>query len=286
MMFTKKEIFSIPNILCYFRILLLPVFLWAYFDLQSDKGHLVAAGVLVLSSLSDFLDGFIARKYHMITELGKLIDPVADKLTQFVVACTLMYTYPAYALLVAIIVLKDGMLLFVGYYIYRKKDKHLSQAQMPGKVATAVFFVVSIILVAFYIPRTLLSSVLIYSTLVLMIIAMIYYGHSNGDLCLKYFAQTMQECFPKDSILGRYGGDEFVAYLKNVKPETVYACMESFQKKISHFTLSTGEVVELSASAGGVIFPEQGEDFVSLCKNADAVLYDIKQNGKAAFKMK
>ena len=98
------------------------------------------------------------------------------------------------------------------------------------------------------------------------------YGHSNGDLCLKYFAQTMQECFPKDSILGRYGGDEFVAYLKNVKPETVYACMESFQKKISHFTLSTGEVVELSASAGGVIFPEQGEDFVSLCKNADAVL--------------
>ena len=112
------------------------------------------------------------------------------------------------------------------------------------------------------------------------------YGHSNGDLCLKYFAQTMQECFPKDSILGRYGGDEFVAYLKNVKPETVYACMESFQKKISHFTLSTGEVVQLSASAGGVIFPEQGEDFVSLCKNADAVLYDIKQNGKAAFKMK
>ena len=62
--------------------------------------------------------------------------------------------------------------------------------------------------------------------------------------------------------------------------------MESFQKKISHYTLSTGEVVELSASAGGVIFPEQGEDFVSLCKNADAVLYDIKQNGKAAFKMK
>ena len=177
MMFTKKEIFSIPNILCYFRILLVPVFLWAYFDLQSDEGHFVAAIILVLSSLSDFFDGFIARKCHMITELGKLIDPVADKLTQFVVACTLMYTYPAYAWLVAIIVLKDGMLLFVGYYIYRKKDKHLSQAQMPGKVATAVFFIVSIILVAFYIPGTMISSILIYSTLILMIIAMIYYGH-------------------------------------------------------------------------------------------------------------
>ena len=44
MMFTKKEIFSIPNILCYFRILLVPVFLWAYFDLQSDEGHFVGVG--------------------------------------------------------------------------------------------------------------------------------------------------------------------------------------------------------------------------------------------------
>ena len=53
----------------------------------------------------------------------------------------------------------------------------LWEAQMPGKVATAVFFIVSIILVAFYIPGTMISSILIYSTLILMIIAMIYYGH-------------------------------------------------------------------------------------------------------------
>lgn len=175
-MLTKKEIFSIPNILCYLRILLVPIFLYTYFHVQTRESHFLAAGILVISSISDFLDGFIARKFDMITELGKLIDPVADKLTQFVVACTLMYTYPAYAWLVAIIVLKDGMLLFVGYYIYRKKDKHLAQAEMPGKIATAVFFVVSIVLVAFYIPNTLLSAILIYATLILMIVAMIYYG--------------------------------------------------------------------------------------------------------------
>ena len=61
---------------------------------------------------------------------------------------------------------------------------------------------------------------------------------------------------------------------------------KAFRRRFLILPFSTGEVVELSASAGGVIFPEQGEDFVSLCKNADAVLYDIKQNGKAAFKMK
>ena len=43
----------------------------------------------------------------------------------------------------------------------------------------------------------------------------------NGDMCLKHLAETMQQCFPKDSILGRYGGDEFVVYLKNMTAETV-----------------------------------------------------------------
>ena len=112
------------------------------------------------------------------------------------------------------------------------------------------------------------------------------YGHNNGDLCLKHFAAAMDQCFPKESILGRYGGDEFVVYLKNVTRETAYTYMEEFQKKISHLVLSNGEKVQLSASAGGAAFPEQGEDFISLCRSADAALYNVKQNGKAAFKMK
>lgn len=181
-MFTKKEIFSIPNIMCYFRILLVPVFIYVYFTAETSGDHFLSAFILILSSISDFLDGFVARKYNMITELGKLIDPVADKLTQFVVACTLMYTYPAYAWLVIIIVLKDGMLLFVGWYIYKKKGKHLAQAEMPGKVATAVFFVVSILLIAFYIPNTFIASVMIYTTVVLMIAAMVYYGQGLYQL--------------------------------------------------------------------------------------------------------
>lgn len=181
-MFNKKEVFSIPNILCYFRILLVPVFLYVYFHAETREDHLLSAGILVLSSLSDFLDGYIARTYHMITELGKLIDPVADKLTQFVVACTLAYTYPAYIYLIAVIVLKDGMLLFVGWYILRKTGRHLDQAKMPGKVATAVFFIVSILLIAFHIPGTWIADVMIYTTVILMIIAMVYYGRGLYDL--------------------------------------------------------------------------------------------------------
>lgn len=112
------------------------------------------------------------------------------------------------------------------------------------------------------------------------------YGHDNGDLCLKHFAKAMKTCFPEGSILGRYGGDEFVAYLKNATDEKVQEYMDQFQKKNSHFALSTGEEVAVSASAGGAFFPEQGEDFVSLCRSADSALYEVKNNGKGAFKMK
>ena len=111
------------------------------------------------------------------------------------------------------------------------------------------------------------------------------YGHSNGDLCLKHFAKTIKECFPKDSIIGRYGGDEFIVYLKKMTEKEAHTYMESFQKKIAHLTLPTGEEVQLSASAGGAAFPEQGEDFISLCRSADAALYDVKKNGKADFKI-
>ncbi|MFR2989721.1 MAG: hypothetical protein ACLTMR_12990 [Faecalibacillus sp.] len=87
-----------------------------------------------------------------------------------------MYTYPAYSWLVAIIVLKDGIFAFCWLvYLSKKRKTSLAQAEMPGKIATAVFFVVSILLIAFYIPGTMISTVMIYSTVVLMII-MIYYS--------------------------------------------------------------------------------------------------------------
>ena len=103
---------------------------------------------------------------------------------------------------------------------------------------------------------------------------------------MKHFAETMKKCFPAVSIIGRYGGDEFVVYLKNLTVEEVQNYMADFQRMISHLTLPTGEQVQLSASAGGAAFPDQGEDFISLCRNADSALYNVKQNGKAAFKMK
>ena len=75
---TLKEAFNIPNMLGYFRLLLIPVFAMLYLKEQYLQAGLVA----VLSGLSDVLDGWVARKFNQITELGKVLDPMADKLTQ------------------------------------------------------------------------------------------------------------------------------------------------------------------------------------------------------------
>lgn len=173
---SKKELLSIPNIICYFRMLLVPIFMYVYLTAETDGDYLLSAGILTLSGFSDFLDGYIARKYNLITEWGKLIDPIADKLTQFVCAALLVYTYPAYWVLLIIIVVKDVMLAVAGVYIYKKTGRKLDGAQLPGKVATAVFFVVSIGLIAFHIPGTLTSNALIILTAFLMFVAMVYYA--------------------------------------------------------------------------------------------------------------
>lgn len=62
--------------------------------------------------------------------------------------------------------------------------------------------------------------------------------------------------------------------------------MDEFQREISHLMMSGGEHVTVSASAGGVAFIGGGEDFVSLCRSADNMLYDVKRNGKGTFKIK
>ena len=171
----KKVLFNIPNCLCFFRILLIPLFLYVYFVADFKNRYLVAAFVLVISVISDFLDGFIARKFNMVTDFGKFIDPVADKLTQFVVAITLLFSYPLAWVLLIIIILKDLMLAIVGLYLYDYGLK-ITGASWWGKIATAYFYVIVIVLIGLHIPNTVISFVLIITGSVLMLLSFILYA--------------------------------------------------------------------------------------------------------------
>lgn len=140
----RKQIFSIPNILCYVRILLLPVFA-VLFCLKYD---LWAAVVVLLSAATDVADGIIARKFHMETELGKILDPLADKLTQAVVSGCLLFRYPIMWVLFSIIIVKESFQGIGGLLLYRKV-KSMRSSEWFGKLSTAFFYAVMAYLVLF-----------------------------------------------------------------------------------------------------------------------------------------
>lgn len=146
--FTKKEIFSIPNLMGYFRILLIPVFCYLYMTAKTEKDFLYAALVVLLSSLTDLFDGKIARHFHMVTDLGKALDPIADKLTHGALALCLATRYPLMWGLIFLLVIKEGYMGIMGL-IFLKKGKMLNGAMWFGKVCTAVLFVGMLILFLF-----------------------------------------------------------------------------------------------------------------------------------------
>ena len=100
---TLREMFTIPNILSYFRILLIPLFVYLYFKAETPPEFFRAAVVLGISGFTDLFDGKIARRFNQITELGILLDPVADKLTEGAVVLCLMTRYRWVAALVVLL---------------------------------------------------------------------------------------------------------------------------------------------------------------------------------------
>ena len=132
---SRKEIFSIPNLMGYFRILMIPVFSWMYLTASTREDVYRAAAVVFISSVTDLLDGWVARRFHMVTELGKFVDPLADKLTHGALALCLAFKYPLMWALAALLAVKEGYMAVMGL-ILLKRGKKLDGAMWFGKVCT------------------------------------------------------------------------------------------------------------------------------------------------------
>jgi len=148
-MLNRKDALSVPNILGYFRILLIPFFMYTYMTAESAKDYYISAAIAGVSSLTDFCDGFIARKFNMVTELGKLIDPLADKLTQGALIICFIFRYPNMRYLLALYVIKEGFMVIMGLTILHHNGKKLNGAKWFGKVSTALVYIVMFILLLF-----------------------------------------------------------------------------------------------------------------------------------------
>lgn len=173
--FKKEEIWSVPNLMGYFRILLIPVFCWIFLTAETVSDYYKAGAVVVLSTMTDFLDGYVARKFHMITEFGKFVDPVADKFTHGALVGCLASRYSLLWVLFGIMVLKEGFMLGMGYWKLRQ-GKKLDGASWYGKVCTAFLFgVVCLLLFWVEIPAALASG-LIVSCIALHLFAWMMYA--------------------------------------------------------------------------------------------------------------
>ncbi|MDR0905113.1 MAG: CDP-alcohol phosphatidyltransferase family protein [Oscillospiraceae bacterium] len=139
---------NVPNIISAFRILLVPVFIFVYFaDAHYVKGF--AIGVYALAAITDFLDGAIARRYNLISNLGKVLDPLGDKMMMVaaMICITIDGFLPVWA--VSVVVIKELLMGIGGFVIHRRVKAEIPPSNIFGKTTTVVFIVVCLTLMAF-----------------------------------------------------------------------------------------------------------------------------------------
>ena len=148
---------AVPNVLSVFRICLVPVFIAVYFSDDRDIKY-YAVLVYAIAGLSDFLDGYIARRFDAQSKLGKLLDPLGDKLMTFsVLVCITITNITSVAnairpvLICAVIVffVKEVLLGIGGLILHKKARVELPPANFLGKASTFVFFIVCAALMLF-----------------------------------------------------------------------------------------------------------------------------------------
>ena len=135
----KKEIYTIPNLLSLFRLLLIPVYIIIYLNAETPADHFIAAGILAVSCLTDMIDGQIARRFNLITTVGKVLDPLADKTTQFSMIICLAIRYPQLWRIVWLFIIKELFQLIAGS-IRLREGRILKGARISGKICTTVLF--------------------------------------------------------------------------------------------------------------------------------------------------
>lgn len=134
--FTKSQILTIPNFISVFRILLLPLLAWQY---CWEENYISSIIILLLSGISDVADGIIARRYNMVSDFGKIIDPIADKLTQCVMLGCLAVKYRILLLVSGIFVFEEGFLALISCFAMKKKNR-VNGARWYGKVNTIIIY--------------------------------------------------------------------------------------------------------------------------------------------------
>ncbi len=143
--FKKEQIVTVPNLLSIVRLLLIPFIVYLYCFKQM---YIEAVVFIVLSGITDVVDGIIARKFDMVSDFGKILDPIADKLTQITVIFCIATRVPEMWLIVGMFIAKEVIMLLMGMVAIKKLDS-INSARWYGKLNTVVLYATIILFIIF-----------------------------------------------------------------------------------------------------------------------------------------
>lgn len=170
----KQRILTLPNVMSFIRLGMIPAIACLY----SRRKRASAAVMLVLSGLTDIADGYIARRFNLVTDLGKVLDPIADKLTQAVILFFLIADNPPMLFPFVLLVIKETVMAVCGLLAIRRTGV-VNGADWHGKVATALLYFTMFLHVAMQDIPAALSNLLIVACIVMMLISLFLYTQRN-----------------------------------------------------------------------------------------------------------
>lgn len=174
-MIKKKTVLTVPNILSFFRLLLIPLIIWLY---CSQKAYGLTALVLILSAVTDLADGFIARKWNLISDLGKALDPIADKLTQIATMWCLLSRFPYLWMPLALLMVKEVFLGTMSLYAV-KKSGVVYGADWHGKLCTVLLYAAMGLHIVWPSIPTMLSKLMMFVCMLVMCFSGLLYWYRH-----------------------------------------------------------------------------------------------------------
>lgn len=171
----ENRVFTIPNVLSMIRLLLIPIIVYLY---CVKEEFIWTAVVLIISGLTDIVDGYIARHFQMVSNLGKALDPVADKLTQGVMLLCLVSRFPFIWVPLIILVIKE-LLNGVLHILVMKKTGIVYGAKWHGKLTTCMLYAMMFLHVIWGEIPMLVSNITVVLCIGMMICFMILYTGQN-----------------------------------------------------------------------------------------------------------
>lgn len=178
---TRKQIFTIPNFLSFLRLCMIPLIIWLY---CAQKNYVLTAVVLVLSGVTDTIDGFIARRFNMVTDLGKALDPIADKLTQASVMFCLLTRFQMMLVPLLLLIFKEVCNGIMSLFVIKKTGK-VCGADWHGKVCTWLLYAMMFLHIVWFDISRQWSTALISICVIMMTVSFALYMVRNYKMLTK-----------------------------------------------------------------------------------------------------